>query len=63
MAEALKRKAKLEEFAVLMCNDFQELCEKRCPEITEICEKLKSEGAYAQMSGSGSAVFGLWNEN
>ena len=63
MAEALKRKAKLEEFAFLMCNDFQELCEKRCPEITELCEKLKSEGAYAQMSGSGSAVFGLWNEN
>lgn len=59
LADALKRQAPLACFAALLCNDFQPLCEKRCPEIVLLCEQLKREGFYAQMSGSGSAVFGL----
>lgn len=58
MAELLKNKAPTEEILTLMCNDFQEICEKRCPDIAKACEKLKSQGYYSQMSGSGSAVFG-----
>ncbi len=59
MAEALKRGAPLEEIEACMCNDFQVLCEARCPEIAVLCRHLTDEGYAAQMSGSGSAVFGL----
>lgn len=59
MAELIKRGAELAETAGHMCNDFQAICEKRCPEIAELCEKFRSQGYYAQMSGSGSAVFAL----
>lgn len=62
LADALKRQEPLACFAALLCNDFQPLCEKRCPEIALLCEQLKREGFYAQMSGSGSAVFGLRSE-
>ena len=62
MAALLKKHAALEELAPFLCNDFQPLCEKRCPEIAELCTALRNEGAYAQMSGSGSAVFGLWSK-
>lgn len=57
MAQLLKDKAPVEEILVLMCNDFQPLCEKRCPDIAKACELFKSKGYYSQMSGSGSAVF------
>lgn len=43
----------------LMCNDFQSICVKRCPEIAKLCEALSADGCFSQMSGSGSAVFGL----
>ncbi len=62
LAEALKREAPLQEYEHLLCNDFQELCEKRCPEIVILCETLSREGYAAQMSGSGSAVFGIKQE-
>lgn len=63
MAELIEKKADLKEILSLMCNDFQELCEKRCPEIKEACDSLKKQGLYAQMSGSGSAVFGIGLKN
>ncbi len=59
MAELIEKKADIKDILSLMCNDFQALCEKRCPEIKEACESLKKQGLYAQMSGSGSAVFGI----
>lgn len=59
MAELIRKKADVSEVVKLMCNDFQSICEKRCPEIKEAAEKLREEGYYSQMSGSGSAVFGL----
>ena len=59
LAEALKGEAPLQAYKHLLCNDFQELCEERCPEIVTLCEALSREGYAAQMSGSGSAVFGL----
>ena len=62
LADALKKHEPLASFAAFLCNDFQPLCEKRCPEIALLCEQLKREGFYAQMSGSGSAVFGLRSE-
>lgn len=59
MAALLSRGANADEIAALMCNDFQPICEKRCPEIAAACAELRAKGYYAQMSGSGSAVFGL----
>ncbi|HTJ52823.1 MAG TPA: 4-(cytidine 5'-diphospho)-2-C-methyl-D-erythritol kinase [Cyclobacteriaceae bacterium] len=45
-------------------NDFEESVFIRYPEIKEIKEKLYSEDAlYASMSGSGSAVFGIFEKN
>lgn len=58
MAQLLKNKAPTDEILALMCNDFQPLCEKRCPDIQAACKRLKDKGYYSQMSGSGSAVFG-----
>lgn len=60
LAKAINKHAPLEELMPYFCNDFQALCEKRCPEIAALCRKLEGEGAFAQMTGSGSAVFGLW---
>ncbi|MBQ8759077.1 MAG: 4-(cytidine 5'-diphospho)-2-C-methyl-D-erythritol kinase [Clostridia bacterium] len=59
MAELINKGAGVSELAPLMCNDFQSICEKRCPEIKEAAESLKKEGFCSQMSGSGSAVFGI----
>lgn len=59
MVEALRSGAPLAVLAAYMCNDFQALCEARCPEIAVLCKRLTDEGYAAQMSGSGSAVFGL----
>ena len=59
MAELIRKKADVSEIFSLMCNDFQRICERRCPEIKEAVEQLLAEGYYSQMSGSGSAVFGL----
>jgi len=44
-------------------NDFEEPVFSKFPEIGQIKEKLYSEGAvYASMSGSGSCVYGIFNE-
>ena len=59
MAELIIKGADKKEIFSLMCNDFQSICQKRCPEIQEAVRKLESEGFFAQMSGSGSAVFGI----
>ena len=45
-------------------NDFEEAFETSFPEILELKEKLYNSGAiYASMSGSGSSVFGVFNES
>ena len=44
-------------------NDFEKSVISRHPEIGEMLEELRNAGAeYVQMSGSGSAVFGIFNE-
>lgn len=44
-------------------NDFEALCIERLPEIGVVKEKIASFGAYVSaMSGSGSAVFGLFDD-
>ena len=48
----------------LLSNDFEEQAFKDYPELQEIKNTLYSNGAvYAQMSGSGSAMFGLFKEH
>ena len=59
MAELLEKGADIDEIARLMCNDFQPICIARCPEIEEGCRILAEKGYFSQMSGSGSAVFGI----
>ncbi len=59
MAELIRQKADVDSILSVMCNDFQPICEKRCPEIADAVAELKKEGYYSQMSGSGSAVFGI----
>lgn len=47
----------------LLKNDFEESVASKIPEITQLIAKFYDEGAiYASMSGSGSAVFGLFCE-
>lgn len=47
-----------------LCNDFEESVFRYHPQLAEIKTKLYSIGAlYAQMSGSGSALFGIFKEN
>ena len=42
-------------------NDFQPVLEQRYPVIAQVCSDLYEQGAvFARMSGSGSAVFGLF---
>ncbi|UTC46008.1 4-(cytidine 5'-diphospho)-2-C-methyl-D-erythritol kinase [Treponema vincentii] len=42
-------------------NDFQPMLEQRYPVISRVCTDFYEQGAeFAQMSGSGSAVFGLF---
>lgn len=46
-----------------LVNDFEESVFKNHPELAELKEKMYSAGAYyAAMSGSGSSVFGLFEE-
>lgn len=45
-------------------NDFEEYAFKKFPELAEIKDFLYCSGAeYASMSGSGSAIYGIFNEN
>lgn len=47
----------------LLVNDFEAVVARDWPEIEEIKQKMTQLGAeYAAMSGSGSAVYGLFNE-
>lgn len=47
-----------------LCNDFEESVFSFHPQLAEIKTKLYSIGAlYAQMSGSGSALFGIFRED
>jgi 4-diphosphocytidyl-2-C-methyl-D-erythritol kinase len=48
----------------ILVNDFEEAIFNHYPAVKEIKEQLYREGAmYAAMSGSGSTVFGLFNNN
>ncbi len=52
-----------EEWRDLLFNDFEEAVMGKHPKIRAIKDKLYSLGAvYASMSGSGSAVYGMFNE-
>ena len=43
-------------------NDFEEVIKTTYPEVTEIREKLESSGAlFSSLSGSGSTMFGIFN--
>ena len=53
----------ISEWKNLIVNDFEEPIIKRYPEIGTIKDKLYKKGAvYASMSGSGSAVYGLFDQ-
>lgn len=54
-------KTEVKEWATILRNDFEKTVFEKHPEIKSIKEKLYDLGAdYAQMSGSGSAVYGLF---
>lgn len=60
--EILKRP--VGEWKDLLANDFEETVFALYPELKELKEQLYAEGAvYAAMSGSGSAVFGIFNND
>ena len=62
MREALE-KSDVSEIKANFVNDFEALCIERLPEIGVIKEKIANFGAYVSaMSGSGSAVFGLFED-
>jgi 4-diphosphocytidyl-2-C-methyl-D-erythritol kinase len=53
----------LSEWKNLLRNDFEEPVTAKYPEIKDVKEKLYERGAvYASMSGSGSAVYGLFKD-
>ncbi len=63
MAEALCE-ANTERIAKGIVNDFESVCIPRLPEIALIKQKMLECGALcSQMSGSGSAVFGLFDSD
>ena len=48
----------------LFDNDFERVIRKTYPEISNIKEKLQNAGAlYAGLSGSGSTVFGVFDNH
>ena len=62
MEKALESK-KLSDVAKELINDFESVCIPRLPEIDVIKKQMMENGAVcSQMSGSGSAVFGLFGE-
>lgn len=62
MISALAEK-NAEKIARLCVNDFENVCIPRLEKIDDTITAMKTFGAYAaQMSGSGSAVFGLFDE-
>jgi 4-diphosphocytidyl-2-C-methyl-D-erythritol kinase len=53
----------IEKWKDVLVNDFENSVLKAFPEIGEIKQNLYANGAiYASMSGSGSTVFGIFNE-
>jgi 4-diphosphocytidyl-2-C-methyl-D-erythritol kinase len=57
-------KKPLEKWAEFVVNDFEKPLFKKHPELLRIKEKLYRIGAvYASMSGSGSAVYGIFNDD
>jgi 4-diphosphocytidyl-2-C-methyl-D-erythritol kinase len=55
--------APVQEWKDRLFNDFEVSAFKRHPELSEIKEKLYAEGAiYAAMSGSGSTMFGIYEQ-
>jgi 4-diphosphocytidyl-2-C-methyl-D-erythritol kinase len=62
LVELLKRP--IEEWQVSVTNDFEPHILAAHPDIAALKEYLMAQGAiYASMSGSGSAVFGLFRES
>ena len=62
MEKALAQES-ITEISKCIINDFEPVCIPRLEEIGKIKEKISSFGAYAcMMSGSGSAVFGLFDD-
>ena len=62
MEKALKD-GRTDKICSLLMNDFQPICEKRLQEIALLCENLRKQGAVGSlMSGSGSAVYGIFTE-
>ncbi len=61
-ARALKTGAGAHEILSFMTNDFQNICEKKCAGIKKARESLSQDGARAMMTGSGSAVFGIFTD-
>ena len=62
MEEALG-KASLSDITSFMVNDFEHVCIPRLPEIADIKKKMLLLGASgSMMSGSGSAVYGLFDD-
>ncbi len=52
----------IEQWRGLLVNDFEEALFPKYPELHQIKEKLYESGAiYASMSGSGSCVYGIFN--
>lgn len=46
------------------CNDFQPIVEAAYPVVSEAVQDLYAQGAvFSRMSGSGSAVFGLFTDS
>jgi len=61
LSEAIKQP--IHEWRDLIFNDFEPFAFKKHPQIQHIKETLYENGAiYASMSGSGSAVYGIFNE-
>jgi 4-diphosphocytidyl-2-C-methyl-D-erythritol kinase len=57
-------KQPIETWKAELSNDFEEPAFLQYPELKAIKEKLYEMGAiYAQMSGSGSTIFGIFKEN
>lgn len=56
-------KQPMEEWKELLSNDFEKSVFALYPQIEQIKQRLYAEGAvYAQMSGSGSALFGIFKQ-
>lgn len=62
--QSIRSKKPLSEIKDSLTNDFEQTVFAKHPEIGELKQRLIAEGAiYASMSGSGSAVFALFDTN